>query len=216
METSENSAPAAQSTPAQTPAPKSFDWDTLKPWVVGGAIVVVLALLIAGLVVVLGEMTENRIRKEFTQLTDEASRTNFAKRYAAHPLGGLVLLGQANKYFAQGNYAAAQTAFNQAANGGLLANPVLDEQAKLGEAFSQYYLDPAKGLSELEKLAQDATLLDSTRAYAAYELMSKAIYDKDLTLAGQYAALIRTLPNAATWQQQLVTLSQIYPELSAQ
>jgi hypothetical protein len=200
-----------------TPAPKASEitWESVKPWVTGTLTLLLAAAVIAAAIVWLGESTENHIRKEYAQLTDEASRTNFAKRYPTHPLGGLVLLGQANGYYAQGNYAAANAAFAKASLA-LKNEPVLGEQAKLGEVFSQYYLDPAKGLPLLKEMAANTALMESTRGYAAYELLSKALFDKDWDGARNYATLLKALKTTGIWQRQVATLSEIYPQLKAQ
>ena len=91
METPSNIAESGE----QTPSSSHLSWQTLKPWVLGVLGVATLITLVTGTVLTLGEAAQNRIQSEYMQITDEASRANFAKRHSQHPLGGLVLLQQA-------------------------------------------------------------------------------------------------------------------------
>lgn len=179
----------------------------------GAGVALLVVFIIWGGVTITGEMTQKKIQAEYLNLTDEASRASFSKRYSAHPLGGLVLLGQAHNYYEDGNYTAAQAAYAQAAKSGLKNQSVFYEEALLGEAFSSYRVDEKKGLEALKTLAQNNKLMDSTRALAAYELAGYWVQKNDTKQAKDYLALIRVLKNARPWQIQAESLTEIYPAL---
>jgi hypothetical protein len=150
--------------PSPTPdAPQPVEMAHIKKIAIAVALGLLAILLVWGGATVAAEMTQKQIQKEYLAATDESARASFAKRHGRHPLGGLVLLGQAHSYYNSGNYAAALGAYTSA-QAGLKTQPILAEQALLGEAFAQYYLDSAKGLEHLRQIAMDNTLLESTRA----------------------------------------------------
>ena len=179
----------------------------------GGLVAAVLVFIVWGGITLAAEMGQKKLQREYLALTDDASRATFAKRNINHPLGGLVLLGQANEYYMSGNYAAAKAAYSQAVMSGLKIQPVLLEQAILGEAFSTYALDTARGLEALKVIAKNPNLMQSTRAYAACELAGYYAQKNDFKQAKDYMQLIKTLKEARPWQRQVAMLGEIHPEL---
>ncbi len=194
--------------------------DTPPAWMnyLWGAFVALVALfLVWGGLTLMADMSRRQIQKEYLLLTDDASRASFAKRHANHPLGGLILLGQAHDYYASGNYAAAKEAYAKAVNSGLKNEPVLNEEAILGEAFSTFALNTDQGLAALKAIAQNTQLMDTTRAHAAGELLgywaAQAKTTGDWSQARDYWALMKTFKNAKPWQQHVAPLGEIYPQL---
>lgn len=180
---------------------------------IGVALLVVF--LVWGGTTMAAEMIHRQVQKEYLNLTDDASRINFAKRRSAHPLGGLVLLGQAHDYYEAGNLAAAKEAYEAASKSGLKREPVMLEEALLGIAFTSYRLDEQKGLEALKALAQNPERMDSTRAHAAGELLGYWVEKQDWKQAKDYWALIKTLKNSGPWQQHYSVFAQLYPQLEA-
>ena len=200
-----------------TPEAERQKFENLRGLFIGGVILAVLIFVGWGGATLMAEMSQKQIQREYLSLTDEASRGSFAKRHGDHPMGGLVLLGQANEYYNNGNYAAAKTAYAQVVISGLKLQPsyaVFAEQAMLGQAFSSYALDPAKGLAELKGIAENTALMQSTRAYAACELAGSYAAKNDFKSAGDYLQLIKTFNYAKPWQHQASTIAEIYPELA--
>ena len=194
-------------------AASSSKFETLKTSFIGLVIGAVAVFIVWGGLTFAAEMSQKQIQKEYLALGDDMSRASFAKRHMNHPLGGLVLLGQANEYYNNGNYAAAQQAYAQATQSGLKTEPVLLEQAVLGQAFASYALDPAKGLGALKEIAQNPTLLQSTRAYAAAELAGYYANKGDFKQAKDYMQLVKTFKEAKAWQHQISTIGEVYPLL---
>lgn len=200
-------------TPVSTQTP---DADTPAPWMnyLWGAFLGLVAVFVVwGGITLAADVTRKQIQKEYLMLTDEASRASFARRHANHPLGGMVLLSQAHDYYTQGNYAAAKEAYAKAVGSGLKKEPILHEEAMLGEAFSTYALDTQQGLAALKTIAQNTQLMETTRAHAAAELLGYYAAQADWTQARDYWSLIKTLPNARPWQQHVAHLGEIYPQL---
>jgi tetratricopeptide (TPR) repeat protein len=188
-------------------------FENLRSYITGGIIGFFLVFIVWGGITLAAELSQKKLQREYLSLTDDASRANFAKRNINNPLGGLVLLGQANEYYSQGNYAAAKAAYSQAIGSGLKIQPVLLEQAILGEAFSTCALDAAKGLESLAAIAKNPDLMQSTRAYAACELAGYYAGKNDFKQARDYLQLMKTLKDARAWQRQVAVFGEMYPEL---
>lgn len=208
----------SSTTPTSTP---SMPAGTPPPWmntVWGVVIGLIVAFVVWGGATMLSDVMNQQVQKEYLLLTDDASRASFARRHLNHPLGGLVLLGQAHDYYAQGNYAAAKEAYEKAVMSGLKKEPVLHQEAMLGLAFATYALNPQEGLAALKTIAQNSELMDTTRAHAAAELLgyyaAQAKTKADWKQARDYWQLIQTLQNAKPWQQHVEHLGEIYPQLT--
>ncbi len=202
--------PSSKPTP---PADDSLSLEKLRPYFLGAAIALVLFFVTWGGIMLFTELAIKKVQKEYLALTDDASRMAFAKRNVEHPLGGLVLLEQANKYYSNGDYAAARSAYAEALASGLKSQPVLWQQALLGEAFASYALDTPKGIEALAKIAQNSTLLEGTRAHAAAELAGYYAETKDFAKSRDYVRLLKTFKDARPWAMQAESLEEVYPEL---
>lgn len=201
-------SPSTQAQPTSLDTPPAW-----MNYLWGAFIALVVIFLCWGGLTLMAEVSRQQIQKEYLLLTDDASRASFAKRHANHPLGGLVLLGQAHDYYASGNYAAAKEAYAKAEASGLKNEPILHEEAVLGLAFSAFALNTDQGLAALKTIAQNTQLMDSTRAHAAAELLGYWIAQADWSQARDYWALLKTLPNAKPWQQHVSHLAEVYPQL---
>ena len=60
-------------------------------------------------------------------------------------------------------------------------------------------MDVEKGLSQLDSLLTDVTLLESIRAEAAYVLAAHAKTEGDLEKAKSYAETIQSFENPGNW-----------------
>ena len=203
-------------TPVSNPQPTqpAWDYENLRSYFIGGAIGFAAIFIIWGGITLAADLSQKQVQKEYLSLTDDASRAVFVKRYATHPLGALVLLGQANDYYGNGDYAAAQTAYAQVATSGLKNQPILLEEALLGQAFSSYALDSTKGIAALKAIAQNPALMQSTRAYAATELAGYYAKSGDFKQAKDYIQLVKTFKSAQPWLRQTASLGAIYPQLA--
>jgi|GEM_PF-2190809 hypothetical protein len=175
-----------------------------------------IIFVVWGGITLAGQSQEKQLQREYLAMNDStASEESFAKMHLDHPLGGLVLLRQANKYYTSGNYAAAKAAYEKVTISGLKDQPALVEQAILGGAFSAFALDPAKGLQELKSVAENTSLTQTSRAYVAEELMGYYAQKGDFKTAKDYQQLVKSLKGSPAWQHQADAIAQMYPELAS-
>jgi tetratricopeptide (TPR) repeat protein len=201
-------------TPIEQIAQESPSFEHIRTLFIGTIAAFVIVFIVWGGITLASQAQEKQVQKEYLTINSTASGESFAKMHLEHPLGGLVLLKQADEYYTNGNYAAAKSAYEKVVSSGLKSQPALAEQAILGAAFSSYYLNPDKGLQELKGVAENTALTQSSRAYVATELAGYYAQKGLFKQAKDYLQLVKTMKSAAAWQSQGETLAQIYPELA--
>lgn len=206
-------APSAAHNPAAQAEADARKLSNLWNYFLGIVAAAAVILVVWGGLAIGSEISQRELSREYLSLQDDAGRAAFVKRHLNHPLGGLVLLSQAHKYYQESNYAAAQSAYEQVLASGLKSQPILQEQAALGKAFATYALDTQKGLAELKALAMNTSLMQSTRAYAAHELAGYWAQKGEWKQAKDYVTLLKTLKDIGPWERQAQMLEDIYPQL---
>jgi predicted negative regulator of RcsB-dependent stress response len=146
------------------------------------------------------------------QAESNAELTTFAVENEETSLGGLAYLRIAHRRYEEGEFEQAAEQYDKAAE--ILANTVFAERARLGRAMAMLRADrTAEGLQALKELADNANILDSTRAEAAYNRAIKLWEEGDL--AGAHAEIdrIRALPQAGFWSFRADQLADRMPPL---
>lgn len=137
------------------------------------------------------------LQSAYREASDAGSLDAFIDSYSETTLAGFAALESAHLAYAEEDYATALELYEKAARA-LPENPMLGK-ARLGIAFAHYQIDSAKGLSLLDSLLADSTLLDSVRAEAAYVLAAHAKTEGDLEKAKSYAEMVQSFENAGSW-----------------
>ena len=165
---------------------------------------ILTAIAIAAIVIVgfqgykiMQAQAEEELQSAYREASDAGSLDAFIDSYSETTLAGFAALESAHLAYAEEDYATALELYEKAARA-LPENPMLGK-ARLGIAFSHYQIDSAKGLSLLDSLLADSTLLDSVRAEAAYVLAAHAKTEGDLEKAKSYAEMVQSFENAGSW-----------------
>lgn len=165
---------------------------------------ILTAIAIAAIVIVgfqgykiMQAQAEEELQSAYREASDAGSLDAFIDSYSETTLAGFAALESAHLAYAEEDYATALELYEKAARA-LPENPMLGK-ARLGIAFAHYQIDSAKGLSLLDSLLADSTLLDSVRAEAAYVLAAHAKTEGDLEKAKSYAEMVQSFENAGSW-----------------
>ena len=165
---------------------------------------ILTAIAIAAIVIVgfqgykiMQAQAEEELQSAYREASDAGSLDAFIDSYSETTLAGFAALESAHLAYAEEDYATALELYEKAARA-LPENPMLGK-ARLGIAFAHYQIDSAKGLSLLDSLLADSTLLDSVRTEAAYVLAAHAKTEGDLEKAKSYAEMVQSFENAGSW-----------------
>lgn len=176
--------------------------------------VVVAALLIIGYhgAGYMAQRKEAAIRDEYSRADNIAARLSFAVDHPDHPLAGYAYLEVANEQYTQGEYLQAAEHYQTAIDS--LEGTPLQQRARLGYAMAAIRNnDRATGQTILKELANDTTILDATRAEAAYNLAILHWQDNDLPTVKAQLDLIAGLDQPGYWINKADGLRARIPNL---
>ena len=165
---------------------------------------ILTAIAIAAIVIVgfqgykmIQAKAEEELQSAYREASDTGNLNAFIDSYPETILAGFAALESAHLAYTEEEYSTALELYEKAARA-LQENQMLGK-AQLGIAFAHYQIDSAKGLSMLEILLADSTLLESVRAEAAYVLAAHAKTEGNLEKAKSYAEMVQSFENAGSW-----------------
>lgn len=140
---------------------------------------------------------EEKLQVAYQEALAEDSLDTFIDSYPETTIAGFAALERAHSAYQAEDYTQAIELYEKATRA-FMDNPMLGK-ARLGIAFAHYQIDSEKGLTLLDSLLADATILESIRAEAAYVLAAHAKTDGDLEKAKNYAETVQSFENAGSW-----------------
>lgn len=161
--------------------------------------IVISAIVIIGFqgLKIVKAQAEEELQSAYQEALESETLDSFIDSYPDTTIAGFAALESAHSAYTEEDYASALEFYEKAAKA-LLNNPMLGK-ARLGMAFAHYQMDVEKGLSQLDSLLTDVTLLESIRAEAAYVLAAHAKTEGDLEKAKSYAETIQSFKNPGNW-----------------
>lgn len=140
---------------------------------------------------------EEKLQVAYKEALSEDTLDTFIDSYPETTIAGFAALERAHSAYQAEDYTQAIELYEKATRA-FMDNPMLGK-ARLGIAFAHYQIDSEKGLTLLDSLLADATILESIRAEAAYVLAAHAKTDGDLEKAKNYAETVQSFENAGSW-----------------
>ena len=199
--------------PESSVAPDSFSpfWQRWK------AVILIACIAVFGLPLawqatnLIAENRERKVQKAFQQLGEDAeARRSFTQRYPQTRQAGVAYLQLAHESYRSGRYTEAAE-FYEAASRALPKGPWRD-RAILGMTMAKVFLLGEGNASGFKELMQDESLMESTRAEAAYH---QAVLDwkaGDFVAARESINFINTLHFAGiAWKQKGLNLLDKIP-----
>lgn len=164
----------------------------------------VLALLIIGFngMRIYKNHAEGKLQADYAEAIANETLADFAKAHSNKDLGGLAALNVADEAYTAEEFEKALEFYSIASSA--LDENILAGRARIGKAFSLYYMDKkSDALAELASVAADSSLAESARAEAAYHLAVEADVAGREEEYERYVAQIQASVLASQWQQRL-------------
>lgn len=229
---SDESLPQNPAAPMRAPkkqaAPNSSAEDTLPPdadlderfrefWkrngvlFFGGLAMVAVIVVIVQIVQYVGNQMEASAAREFgVALSTPEALASYAESHAGSARAGLAHLELAHQAYEAGNFGEAATLYAAATEE--LADSSLAGRAALGEALSRVKIGEETAAKEiLQSLSDNAAMLNSTRAEAAYNLAVMAWEAGDIDGALALVEKIEGLEDIGIWEFRAADLRDRMP-----
>ena len=187
-------------------------WQRHRNTIVTGVVVVIVLVGAFELWSYLDERRETSIRNAFQGADSPSALLSFAESYPDHSLAGFAYLQVANSEYREKAFESAASHYHDAI--AILADTPLSERARLGYAMSSIAQGQRDiGESVLDELAADNTILDTTRAEAAYNLavLYAEMGDRDSVL--EQIDFIGALEQPGYWLNKTDFLRETIPGL---
>ena len=175
-----------------------------------GLAVIVIGYQMAGYI---EERREAKIQANFQQAENENAKLTFALDHAKHPLAGYAYLQIAHEEYTDKEFRQASSHYQEAMK--TLQDSPLGGRARLGYGVSLIQLgERESGLAELTKLAEDESVLQTTRAEAAYTLAIAYWEAEDFVALEKELDRIADFDQAGFWVNKSERLRTSIPQLA--
>ena len=173
-------------------------WENNKSSIIGA--IIISAIFIIGVqgYKIAEQKAELKIQNDYEVAKLDDSLESFVGTHSDTLLGGFAALELANKSYEAKDYSVALEFYTTAKKG--LATSFLKDKACIGIAFARYQIDQEEGLSALEAVFTDFSIMESVRAEAGYVLLIDAQNKGDEAKAKSFAETINTFENAGSWK----------------
>ena len=150
---------------------------------------------------------EAKLQAAYSEAINTETLADFAQANPNKDLGGLAALTVASQAYTAKEFEKALNFYSIAADA--LSDNILAGQARLGQAFANYYNgNTSDALAQLADIATDNSLPEVARAEAAYHLAIEADAAGNGEDYDRYVAQIQASPLATQWQQRLAMYEQ--------
>jgi predicted negative regulator of RcsB-dependent stress response len=173
-------------------------WENNKSSIIGAIIISAIAIIGVQGYKLAEQKAELKIQNAYEEAKLNNSLESFIETHSESVLGGFAALELANSAYEASEYSAALELYTAAQNA--LESSPLKDKASIGIAFTRYQMDSEDGLSALETLFEDTTILESVRAEAGYVLLVDAKSKGDEAKVKAFAESINALDNAGSWK----------------
>ena len=177
--------------------------------------VAVVCVAILGYEVVLYAVgrKEQAIQEAFQAASGNAALLAFAREHPTHSLAGVAYLQVAIDQYRNGEFIPASNSYRDAID--RLGDSVLTERARLGYGVASIRGgEEAIGVDILTALTLDESILDGTRAEAAYNLAVVHWKNRKIDEVGRQLDLIAGLETPGYWVNKADGLRTGIPELN--
>jgi hypothetical protein len=156
---------------------------------------------------------EQAVQQEYGSSNTPGELIAFAKRNASHSLAGFAYLQVAVDHYRNGDFEAASTNYHESID--RLGDSILAERARLGYGVASIRGgEESKGVDVLTDLTLDDSILDGTRAEAAYNLAVIHWKNRNVDDVSRQFELIASLKNPGYWATKAESLRSGIPELN--
>lgn len=202
------------------PGDGDFEEQVLQLWGVhGNRLVMIVALVVVAVLAYqvsgyLAQRNVEKIQTAYQETEDSTDLVTFGLEYSSHPLGGFAYLQAAHQEYDQKQFKEAAGHYEKAAE--ILADTPYAGRAQLGYAMASLSNGQAViAQQSLETLARDESMLDSTRAEAAYNLAIHHWEKEEFEAVQEQLDFIDTLakPGYWIWSIKVGQLRDSIPEL---
>jgi hypothetical protein len=167
-------------------------------------VVVLLAIAAKGAWEYLAAQREQDIGQAYAAATTPAQIKAFIAANPGHPLAGVAQLRTADEAYAEGKFAEAGSAYEQAI--ATLKTGPLVSRARLGAAMSKLQGGRApEGEAALKAIAADTKEVKAFRAEAAYHLASYAFANGKTDDVKTYTDQLSQIDLSSPWAQRAMT-----------
>jgi predicted negative regulator of RcsB-dependent stress response len=156
----------------------------------------------------------DKVSAEYRSATTSEKLKSFAASHSGHLLAGAAKLRLADEAYVAGNFGQAASDYQAAAE--IFKAGPLGSRARLGAAMSKVMGGQnADGEAQLKLIANDASLLKTVRAEAAYQLASLDVQAGRTDEALKYLDQVNAVDPASTWAQRAMMLRATLPAPTA-
>ncbi|MFL2825856.1 MAG: tetratricopeptide repeat protein [Coraliomargaritaceae bacterium] len=173
-------------------------WEKNKSSIIGAIIISTIAIIGVQGYKLAEEKAKLKIQNAYEEAKLNDSLESFIETHSETVLGGFAALELANRAYEDSEYSVALEFYTAAEKA--LGNSPLKDKARIGIAFARYQIDSEDGLSALDSLFADTTILESVRAEAGYVLLVDAKSKGDEAKVKAFAESINALDNAGSWK----------------
>ena len=173
-------------------------WENNKSSIIGAIIISAIAIIGVQGYKIAEQKAESELQTAYEAAKLNKTLESFIENYADTVLAGFTSLQLANTAYEASDYPAALEFYTAAENA--LENSPLKDKASIGIAFTRYQINSEDGLSALESLFADSSILESVRAEAGYVLLVDAKSKGDEEKVKAYAETINAFENAGSWR----------------
>ena len=173
-------------------------WENNKSSIIGAIIISAIVIIGVQGYKIAEQKAELKIQNAYEEAKVNDSLESFVETHSDTLLGGFAALELANKSYEANDFSAALKLYTLAENA--LTSSPLKDKASIGIAFASYQIDQEDGLSALETLFTDSSIMESVRAEAGYVLLVDAQSKGDEARAKSFAETINAFENAGSWK----------------